>query len=154
MFTPLSSIGGGGGGGSSVTMDLAVDPQNPEQYNGFALTGAVASVEIERGQLVYWTAGGEWDLADANDEAKIARGVALNNALATEEVKVLVVGTMNHAGFAFGTANAALWLEASALGIMTINPPAFSGAVNQKIGWVLGATTAYFNFSGEYVVLA
>jgi hypothetical protein len=122
-------------------------------YHGVTLYGRKMGYTGAIGDPVYLSSTThEWMMADANlaTPAYPARGVLCNAGSDGDDAVVLVFGVMRDDSWTF-TEGATLYLTES--GTIDDAAPSGSGSCVQIVGFALGASEAFFNFSGVYLEL-
>ena len=122
-------------------------------YHGVTLNGRKMGYTSAIGDPVYLSSTThEWMLADANlaGPAYPARGISCSAVGDGDDGIVLVFGVMRHDSWSF-VEGASLYLTES--GTVDDAAPTGSGSCVQIVGFALGTSEAFFNFSGVYLEL-
>jgi hypothetical protein len=125
--------------GSNGKFDASLIPSQVAAKAASLIIDRVASEQIFAGDLVYSTGTNEIGMADNSidlDEAKVM-GLALNAALQTETVEVLILGVANSIDYSVFTANDILFLDELG-GITNVRPTVPDAKYLVQVGKSLG----------------
>ena len=119
-----------------------------EEYSGF-FTKEYSFKEIKKYDVVYYDFNKGWAPAQANSLKTFpAKGIALNNALAYDEVKILLYGELYNPNWNFiNSINKFVYLDQFISGgITTVENIDFIYRYRQPIGLITNTNQIFFHF--------